>query len=160
MSDASRRVEELRTQIRRYDHHYYILDAPLIDDAGYDELWRELERLEGENPELVTMDSPTQRVGAPVSELFSPVQHLRPLFSLDNAVSSDELEAWEQRMERMLGRPPEGYVCEPKVDGLAVVLTYRDGVPGGGGHPRERGSGRRHHRQPAYPLLGAVAPSG
>ena len=128
MSDASRRVEELRAEIRRYDHHYYILDAPLIDDAGYDELWRELLRLEEEHPELVTVDSPTQRVGAPVSELFSPVQHLRPLFSLDNAVSSDELEAWEQRMERMLGRRPEGYVCEPKVDGLAVVLTYREGV--------------------------------
>ena len=128
MSDASRRVEELRAEIRRYDHHYYILDDPLIDDAGYDEVWRELVRLETAHPELVTVDSPTQRVGAPVSELFSPVQHLRPLFSLDNAVSSDELEAWEQRMERMLGRSPGGYVCEPKVDGLAVVLTYRDGV--------------------------------
>nr|MDE0501007.1 NAD-dependent DNA ligase LigA [bacterium] len=128
MSDAPHRVEELRAEIRLYDHHYYILDAPLIDDAGYDELWRELERLETEHPDLVTVDSPTQRVGAPVSELFSPVQHLRPLFSLDNAVSTDELEAWEQRMERMLGRSPEGYVCEPKVDGLAVVLTYREGV--------------------------------
>ena len=128
MSDVSRRLEDLRAEIRRYDHHYYILDEPLIDDTGYDELWRELERLETEHPELVTVDSPTQRVGAPVSELFSPVQHLRPLFSLDNAVSSDELKAWEQRMERMLGRAPEGYVCEPKVDGLAVVLTYREGI--------------------------------
>lgn len=128
MSDPSRRIEELRAEIRRYDHHYYILDAPLIDDAGYDELWRELVRLETEHPELVTLDSPTQRVGAPVSKLFSPVQHLRPLFSLDNAVSPHELEAWEQRIERMLGRRPEGYVCEPKVDGLAVVLTYREGV--------------------------------
>lgn len=128
MSDASRRVEELRSEIRRYDHHYYILDAPLIDDAGYDELWRELVRLETEHPHLVAVDSPTQRVGAPVSELFSPVQHLRPLFSLDNAVSPGELETWEQRMERMLGRRPEGYVCEPKVDGLAVVLTYREGA--------------------------------
>ncbi len=127
MSDASRRVEELRAEIRRYDHHYYILDDPLIDDAGYDEVWRDLVRLEEEHPELITVDSPTQRVGAPVSELFSPVQHLRPLFSLDNAVSPDELQAWEERLERMLGRRPEGYVCEPKVDGLAVVLTYRDG---------------------------------
>ena len=128
MSDASRRVEELRARIRRYDHHYYILDDPLIDDAGYDEVWRDLVRLEAEHPELITVDSPTQRVGAPVSELFSPVQHLRPLFSLDNAVSPDELQAWEERLERMLGRRPEGYVCEPKVDGLAVVLTYRDGA--------------------------------
>ena len=128
MSNATSRIEELRAKIRRYDHHYYVLDDPLIDDAGYDELWRELVGLEREHPELVTVDSPTQWVGAPVSELFSPVHHLRPLFSLDNAVSSAELDAWEQRLVRMLGRPPEGYVCEPKVDGLAVVLTYRDGV--------------------------------
>lgn len=128
MSDSARRVEELRTKIRRYDHHYYVLDDPLIDDAAYDELWRELVNLEERHPELVTVDSPTQRVGAPVSELFSPVQHLRPLFSLDNAVSTLELKAWEQRLERMLGRRPEGYVCEPKTDGLAVVLTYRDGA--------------------------------
>ena len=128
MSDAARRIEELRTEIRRYDHHYYILDDPLIDDAGYDERWRELVNLETEHPDLVTVDSPTQRVGAPVSDLFSPVRHLRPLFSLDNAVSGTELEAWEQRLVRMLGKPPDGYMCEPKVDGLAVVLTYRDGA--------------------------------
>ena len=128
MSDTARRVEELRTEIRRYDHHYYILDDPLIDDAGYDERWRELVSLETEHPDLVTVDSPTQRVGAPVSDLFSPVRHLRPLFSLDNAVSGTELEAWEQRLVRMLGQPPGGYMCEPKVDGLAVVLTYRDGA--------------------------------
>ena len=126
MSDATRRIEELRTEIRRYDHHYYILDDPLIDDAGYDERWWELLSLETEHPDLVTVDSPTQRVGAPVSDLFSPVRHLRPLFSLDNAVSGTELEAWEQRLVRMLGQPPAGYMCEPKVDGLAVVLTYRD----------------------------------
>ena len=128
MSDAARRMEELRTEIRRYDHHYYILDDPLIDDASYDKLWRELVSLETEHPELVTVDSPTQRVGVSVSDLFSPVRHLRPLFSLDNAVAEMELDAWEQRLVRMLGQPPEGYVCEPKVDGLAVVLTYRDGV--------------------------------
>ena len=128
MSELPARIEELRNEIRRYDHHYYVLDDPLVDDAAYDELWRELVRLEREHPELVTVDSPTQRVGAPVSELFSPVQHLRPLFSLDNAVSEVELEAWEQRLARMLGRSPQGYVCEPKVDGLAVVLVYRGGV--------------------------------
>lgn len=128
MSDAVLRLEELRAEIRRYDHHYYVLDEPVIDDAGYDRLWRELAGLESRHPELVTVDSPTQRVGAPVSELFSPVRHLRPLFSLDNAVSGTELDAWEQRLVRMLGRSPEGYMCEPKIDGLAVVLTYRDGV--------------------------------
>ncbi|MCQ3805238.1 MAG: NAD-dependent DNA ligase LigA [bacterium] len=128
MSDTASRIEELRAQIRRHDHHYYVLDNPLIDDASYDRLWRELVTLEEEHPELVTLDSPTQRVGAPVSELFSPVQHLRPLFSLDNAVSDAELDAWEQKVVRMLGRPAEGYICEPKIDGLAVVLTYRDGI--------------------------------
>lgn len=128
MSEAARRIEELRSEIRRHDHHYYVLDDPLIPDAAYDELWRELVGLESEHPDLVTPDSPTQRVGADVSELFSPVEHLRPLFSLDNAVSGAELDAWEQRLGRMLGRSPEGYVCEPKVDGLAVVLTYRDGA--------------------------------
>lgn len=128
MSDAASRIAELRAVIRRHDHHYYVLDDPLIGDAAYDRLWRELVRLEQGHPELVTADSPTQRVGAPVSELFTPVQHLRPLFSLDNAVSGNELDAWEQRLVRMLGRSPEGYVCEPKVDGLAVVLVYRSGV--------------------------------
>ncbi len=128
MSDAASRIEELRVEIRRYDHHYYVLDDPLVDDAAYDQLWRQLVGLEEEHPELVTLDSPTQRVGAAVSELFSPVRHLRPLFSLDNAVSGAELDAWEQRLVRMLGRPPEGYVCEPKIDGLAVVLTYRQGA--------------------------------
>ena len=73
MSDAAHRIEELRTEIRRYDHHYYILDDPLIDDAGYDERWRELVSLETEHPDLVTLDSPTQRVGARVSDLFSPI---------------------------------------------------------------------------------------
>jgi DNA ligase (NAD+) len=128
MNDAGPRIEELRAAIRRYDHHYYVLDDPLIDDAEYDQLWRELVRLEDSHPELVTADSPTQRVGAAVSDLFAPVSHLRPLYSLDNAVSAEELDAWEQRLVRMLGRSPQGFVCEPKVDGLAVVLVYRDGV--------------------------------
>ncbi len=128
MTDPSRRIEELREEIRRHDHHYYVLDDPLVEDAQYDRLWRELAGLEDGHPELVTPDSPTQRVGAPVSELFTPVPHLRRLLSLDNAISPVELDAWEQRLGRMLGRAPEGYVCEPKVDGLAVVLTYRDGT--------------------------------
>lgn len=128
MTGASGRIEALRAEIRRHDHHYYVLDDPVIPDAEYDRLWRELVALEKEHPDLVTSDSPTQRVGAPVSDLFSPVEHLRPLFSLDNAVSTGELDAWEQRLGRMLGRSPAGYVCEPKVDGLAVVLVYREGA--------------------------------
>ena len=127
MSDPIGRIAELQAEIRRHDYHYYVLDDPLIADADYDRLWRELAGLEEKHPDLVTLDSPTQRVGAAVSELFSPVQHLRPLFSLDNAVSGTELDAWEQRLVRLLGRSPKKYVCEPKIDGLAVVLTYREG---------------------------------
>lgn len=127
MASLEERAEALRTKIREHAHRYHILDDPVISDAQYDALIRELEKLEKDHPELITPDSPTQRVGAPVSDLFRPVEHLRPLFSLDNAETREDLEAWEKRMERQLGSPPRGYVCELKIDGLAVVLTYRDG---------------------------------
>jgi DNA ligase (NAD+) len=123
-----RRVEELRSQVNEHLYRYHVLDDPIISDAQFDAMIAELRRLEEENPELVTADSPTQRVGAPVGDLFAPVRHLRPMFSLDNADSAEMLLAWEQRMERQLGRPPQGYAAELKIDGLAVVLTYRDGV--------------------------------
>jgi DNA ligase (NAD+) len=128
MTDDATRVEELRSQVNEHLYRYHVLDDPTISDAQFDVLIAELRRLEEQNPELITPDSPTQRVGAPVGDLFKPVRHLRPMFSLDNADSADVLLAWEQRMERQLGRPPSGYVAELKIDGLAVVLTYRDGV--------------------------------
>lgn len=128
MTDDSTRVEELRSQVNEHLYRYHVLDDPTISDAQFDALIAELRHIEEENPELVTPDSPTQRVGAPVGDLFKPVRHLRPMFSLDNADSADVLLAWEQRMERQLGRPPSDYVAELKIDGLAVVLTYRDGV--------------------------------
>jgi DNA ligase (NAD+) len=128
MPEAVSRIEELRSQVNEHLYRYHVLDDPIISDAQFDALIAELRRIEEENPELVTPDSPTQRVGAPVGNLFAPVRHLRPMFSLDNADSSETLLAWEQRMERQLGRPPIGYVAELKIDGLAVVLTYRDGV--------------------------------
>jgi DNA ligase (NAD+) len=128
MSADGDRIEALRREIREHSHRYYILDDPMVSDAQYDALVRELEALETANPDLVTHDSPTQRVGAMVGDLFAPVRHLRPLFSLDNAVSREDLETWEQRLERQLGGSPSGYVCELKIDGLAVVLTYRDGA--------------------------------
>jgi DNA ligase (NAD+) len=128
MSDSAARIEDLRRQVREHNHRYYVLDEPIVSDAQFDALLRELISLEGENPDLITPDSPTQRVGIPVGELFRPVTHLRPMFSLDNAESRDQVAAWEARMERQLGRPPTRYVCELKIDGLAVVLTYRDGV--------------------------------
>ena len=121
-------IEELRNRIRYHAHLYYVLDAPEISDADYDRLVRELERLEADRPDLVTFDSPTQRVGSPVSELFAPVQHRERMFSLDNVESFDELEAWETRMVRQLDGDPGGYVCELKIDGLAVSLTYQQGA--------------------------------
>ncbi len=122
------KVEELRDQIRYHAHRYYVLDAPEISDADYDALVRRLIAVESEHPELVTPDSPTQRIGAPPSALFTPVVHRQPMFSLDNAESIDELRAWEERATRHLGRHPNGYVCELKIDGLAVSLTYESGV--------------------------------
>jgi DNA ligase (NAD+) len=128
MTKPEDRVEELRQAIREHAHRYYILDDPTVSDAQFDDLVAELRDLEAAHPELVTPDSPTQRVGAPIGDLFAPVQHLRPMFSLDNAEKEAQLEAWRQRLVRHLGSEPAAYSCELKVDGLAVVLTYRDGV--------------------------------
>lgn len=125
--DPARRVAQLRENIRHHAYRYYVLDDPEISDAQYDALVEELVALEAAHPELVTPDSPTQRVGAPPSEVFAPVEHRVRLFSLDNAASPEELDAWEARMVRELGRTPGGYSCELKIDGLAVSLTYEDG---------------------------------
>ncbi|MFO7298691.1 MAG: NAD-dependent DNA ligase LigA [Actinomycetes bacterium] len=128
MDQVVERIEHLRAELREHAYRYYVLDDPVISDAQYDALMKELQELERQHPELITPDSPTQRVGTPVTDLFRPVTHLRPLLSLDNAETREDLEAWQQRMIRQLGREPRGYVCEPKIDGLAVVLVYRDGV--------------------------------
>ncbi len=126
--DVAARIDELRREIRYHAYRYYVLDDPVISDAEYDALVHELERLEAAHPELVTPDSPTQRVGAPPSDQFRPVRHRRPLFSLDDISTFEELRAWEERITRILGRVPDAYACEPKIDGLAVVLTYEHGV--------------------------------
>jgi DNA ligase (NAD+) len=131
--DVRRRIEDLRAQVRYHAERYYRDDDPEIGDDEYDALYRELQRLEEEHPELVTPDSPTQRVGAePVSEL-KKVRHELPMLSLANVRSPEELEAWVQRMRAHLARegiedPDFSYVCEPKVDGLAISLLYEDGV--------------------------------
>jgi DNA ligase (NAD+) len=127
MSDVATEIEELRRTIRYHLHRYHVLDDPEISDAEYDELYRRLERLEAEHPELVTRDSPTQRVGEAPSTAFAPVTHRQPLFSLDNADSLEMLEAWEQRVVRGLEAEASGYVCELKIDGLAVSLSYENG---------------------------------
>ncbi len=130
---AAARAAELREQIDRHAHLYYVLDQPEVDDAAYDALYRELAALEREHPQLRTADSPTRRVGAPPLEAFSQVRHLEPLLSLANAKGEEELLAWDQRNRRLLeakelGDVPLRYVVEPKIDGLAISLTYRDGV--------------------------------
>ena len=122
------RATELREQIHHHNYRYYVLDDPVVADAEYDALVRELSGLEADHPQLITPDSPTQRVGAPLSDAFAPISHRQRMFSLDNVESIDELEAWAARLERGLGGPPERYVCERKIDGLAVSLTYENGV--------------------------------
>ena len=126
--DPAARIEHLRDAIRYHDHRYYGLEDPEVSDAGYDALRRELVSLEEAHPHLVTSDSPTQRVGVSPSGMFAPARHRQRMFSLDNAETVAELEDWMARMERQLGRPPGDLVCELKIDGLAVSLTYERGI--------------------------------
>jgi DNA ligase (NAD+) len=121
------RYRELLAELRDHNHRYHVLDAPIIDDNAYDTMYRELLDLEEEHPDLVDAASPTTRIGGPVDDAFSPVQHRERMFSLDNAMEMPELDAWNDRLVRALGREPSGYSCELKIDGLAVSLTYADG---------------------------------
>jgi DNA ligase (NAD+) len=122
------RIEELRGLINHHNYCYYVLDSPEVSDAEYDEFMRELKELESEHPELITPDSPTQRIGAPPVEAFGVVEHPEPLLSLANAFSYEELAAWHKRASNLLGGRHFDVVCEPKIDGLAVALTYVDGL--------------------------------
>lgn len=123
------RIDELRRTLVDANYEYYVLEAPTLSDAEYDRLLRELKQLEDAHPELVTADSPTQRVGAEPASQFVKVEHLAPMYSLDNAFSADELRAWEERNARIAREVREaGYVCELKMDGTAVSLRYEDGV--------------------------------
>jgi len=123
------RAAFLRTEIERHNHAYYVLDAPTIPDAEYDRLFRELQALEAEYPQLQTPDSPTLRVGAPPLKEFPPVVHGVPMLSLNNAFEDAEVAAFDQRVREGLEAPgPVEYAVEPKFDGLAISLSYRDGV--------------------------------
>ena len=124
---VERRVAELRERIEKANYEYHVLDQPTIADEAYDALMRELRELEEKHPEIVTPESPTQRVGAAPSTRFAPVQHARPMLSLSNAFDEAELRAWDQRVRKGLGRDTVEYVCELKIDGLAINLTYQDG---------------------------------
>jgi len=123
---ALSRAEELRREIERHAYRYYALDAPEISDAAYDSLVRELESIEAEFPELITADSPTQRVGTAPSGQFAPVQHASRLYSLDNAMDLEELDAWLSRTIEAAGTRPCEFVCELKIDGSSLSLTYAD----------------------------------
>lgn len=126
-----KRIEELRTDIRRHEHLYYVMDAPVISDAEFDMLMNELKRLETEHPELITPGSPTQRVGGKPAEGFQKVRHSRPMLSLDNAYTEEELRDWDRRVHELAGNLPTEYTAELKMDGLSIALHY-EAAPHGG----------------------------
>lgn len=130
LKEIKSKLQTLKSKLHRWNHAYYVLDNPEVDDAVYDAAMRELIELETKHPELITLDSPTQRIGAsPVSE-FKKVKHRTPLYSLDNAVNFEDLDEWQEKLFRVLGVENEliDYVCEMKIDGLAVALTYENGT--------------------------------
>src|SRR5690606_24137273 len=124
--EARERHATLSQEVTEHQYRYYVLDAPVISDAEFDEQLRALEALEAEYPALRTPDSPTQRVGGTFSTDFTPVSHAERMLSLDNAFADEELAAWAERVERDAGGPVP-YLCELKVDGLAINLTYEKG---------------------------------
>src|SRR6266487_2729790 len=126
---VQKRLDELREQVHHHLYRYHVLDDPEISDADYDRLYDELKVLEDEHPDLITPDSPTQRVGAPPSERFQKVEHLTPMGSLEKVTDDDSLFKWAEDVRKRLDSDePVAYVIEPKIDGLAVSLTYEDGL--------------------------------
>ncbi len=125
---ARRRAEELRRQLHDHNYRYYVLDNPVISDAEFDRLLRELQQIEITHPELVTSDSPTQRVGAKPSEEFGEVRHSLPMLSMDNAFNDDEVHEWDRRIRQGIERDDVEYSVEPKFDGASVSLRYENGV--------------------------------
>src|SRR6266567_6588070 len=122
------RIEDLRNQIREHEHNYYVLDQPTISDYEFDQLMRELQKLEQEHPELVTPDSPTQRVGGEPAKVFPSHRFERPMMSLENAYSEEELRDWHRRVTQLAGTQSVDYQTELKIDGLSVALIYENGV--------------------------------
>jgi DNA ligase (NAD+) len=129
VKDVSARIDELRAELNHHLYRYHVLDDPEISDAAYDRLYDELKALEDEHPDLITPDSPTQRVGAPASERFQKVEHLTPMGSLEKVTDDESLFKWADDVRKRLDSDePVAYVIEPKIDGLAVNLTYKDGL--------------------------------
>jgi len=125
--DLDKKIESLREKIRHHEYLYYVLDDPKVSDAEFDKLMQQLKALEAEHPELVTPDSPTQRVGGKPREGFVKVPHSSAMLSLDNTYSEEELRAWERRVHELSGRKDIDYVCELKLDGMSLALIYEDG---------------------------------
>jgi len=127
--DPVQKLQELRAEIRRHEELYYLHNAPEISDAEFDTLLHDLERIEAENPDLVTPDSPTQRVAGRPIEGFATVEHLQPMLSLDNAYNENELRAFDERVRKGagVGEGSVAYVAELKIDGLSIALTYEEG---------------------------------
>ena len=125
--EIEQKIEDLRESIRFHEHRYYVLDDPEISDFEFDKLMQQLQRLEAEHPDLITPDSPTQRVGGKPREGVVKVRHSSPMLSLDNTYNEDELRAWERRVHELTGRKDVEYVCELKLDGMSLALIYEDG---------------------------------
>ena len=121
------KIDALRENIRHHEYRYYVLDDPEISDAQFDQLMTELKKIEEASPELITPDSPTQRVGGKPREGFVKAPHSSPMLSLDNTYNEDELRDWERRVHELSGREDVDYVCELKLDGMSLALHYEDG---------------------------------
>src|SRR5947208_15200395 len=128
VDEAKARHARLVEEIREHDHAYYVLAQPSITDQAYDRVYHQLLDLEKELPDLITPDSPTQRVGGQPLKAFKPVQHIKPMLSLDNTYSQEELREFINRVQRLLPKETLDWVVEPKVDGLAINLRYEKGV--------------------------------
>src|SRR6202045_4815216 len=126
--DTAKQVERLRDEIRRHEYQYFVADDPEISDAAFDRLVNQLKQLEAAHPELVTPDSPTQRVGGAPRAGFQTVRHKTPMVSLDNAFSLEDLQAFDRRVRELIGREKIDYVCEHKFDGLSMSLVYEKGT--------------------------------
>src|SRR5215470_3518487 len=125
--DIGTKLEDLRDRIRHHEYRYFVLDDPEISDFDFDQLVERLKKLEAEHPDLITPDSPTQRVGGKPREGVVKVAHSSPMLSLDNTYNEDELRGWEHRVHELSGRKDVDYVCELKLDGMSLALVYADG---------------------------------
>ena len=134
-AEIQQRVQQLRQNLQQASYAYYVLDRPIMEDTVYDRLYRELQNLETQYPSLVSPDSPTQRVGEQAATQFQSVRHHIPLYSLENAFNPEELRAWQDRWQKLIEEndPLETdkiplYICELKIDGSAIALTYENGI--------------------------------